>query len=218
MNLSDVKTRVKRQFGDESAVQVTDADITRWVNDSQRMIVLNNEGLLEQTFTQDLIANQQSYPLPADCLIFKGASMKVSQGLSYFQLRGYPIQQFNSYMDGWDGTAYGPGTPAIFTIFDSTFILFPIPDTTATLGLKFFYSRSPVDVVNDADLLDLPVVYHNAVVNYCIQQAYELDEDWQAFQAKGAEFQQDVKLARNREPWPVQETYSTVTILPDDMW
>ena len=40
--VQDVLLSVKRQFGDESGVQVTDSDIVRWVDDAQREISMNN--------------------------------------------------------------------------------------------------------------------------------------------------------------------------------
>lgn len=218
MNLGDVKTRVKRIFGDESAVQVTDADITRWANDAQRAIVLSNEGLLEQIATLNLVADQQEYSLPSDCLILSTITCKNSTQLSYFRLHGYSLTQFNEYVDGWDGTTFGSGQPSIYTVFASMVRLFPVPSTAVVNGLKFFYCKNPPELVNDADVLSLPLVYHNAVVNFCLKNAYELDEDWQTSGLKGSQVVDDMHLARNRDAWKNQETYPTITILSDDGW
>ena len=51
LNIQDVANRVKRTFGDESGVQVTDDDIIRWVNDAQLEISRQNEDLLEAVGT-----------------------------------------------------------------------------------------------------------------------------------------------------------------------
>lgn len=218
MNLSDVKIRVKRQFGDESAVQVTDADITRWANDAQRYIVLNNEGLLESIATLDALNGVQSYTLPIDCLILKSVTYKTPANGSYFHLVGYPLQQFDTYIDGWDGNSYGTADPNIYTVFSNQLRLFPIPNIDAPAGIKFFYSRSPVDLVNDVDNVDLPLVYHNAIVDFCLSRAYEMDEDWYSSSQKQGQVADVIHKARNRDGWGNQERYQTVTILPDDMW
>lgn len=218
MNLSDVKIRVKRQFGDESAVQVTDADITRWTNDAQREITLNNEGLLEATSAIDLIAGQQQYNLPVNCFILKSITCQTADAPAYIHMQGMSIQQFDSFMDGWDGTLYGPGTPTVYTVFADIVRVFPIPAVTSLSGLKFYYTKSPGDVANDNDTINLPVLYHNAVVNYCLQKAYELDEDWNGSNAKGQELAKELHIMRNRDGWRNQETYQTITVLPDDSW
>jgi hypothetical protein len=219
MNLAEVKTRVKRTFGDESGVQISDEDITRWVNDAQRAIVLSNEGLLEKTGTANLVANQQEYSLPEDLLILQGITCKGTvESTSYMKLQGYNLSQFNEYIDGWDGNLYGTGTPAIYTVFANLVRLFPVPAVDVTNGLKYFYNQTPTEIVGDSDQLALPIVYHNAIINYCLKQAYELDEDWQTSNLKNTEMASDLHLARGRDSWKNQETYPTLTILPDDQW
>lgn len=218
MNLGDVKIRVKRQFGDESAVQVQDADIVRWANDAQRTIVMNNEGLLEETSTANSVAGQQNYALPVNCFVLKSITYKQSDGQSYFHLSGYSIQQFDSSVDGWDGNALGSGLPGIYTVFAGQVRLFPIPEVSSVAGIKYYFCRRPVDMANDVDVVDLPEVYHSAVVDYCLQQAYELDEDWNSSQIKAAQVANAMHLNRNRDGWNNQETYQVITILPDDAW
>src|SRR5215212_5975441 len=101
MNVSDIKTRIKRTFGDESGVQVTDEDIVRWINDAQRAIVTQNESLLEVTALASLVAGTQEYTLPADILILKAIHIKPSGYTSYISLKGYSFAEFNEYMNGW---------------------------------------------------------------------------------------------------------------------
>jgi hypothetical protein len=40
MLVSEIATRVRRQFGDDVGILITDADIIRWVNDAQREIAV----------------------------------------------------------------------------------------------------------------------------------------------------------------------------------
>lgn len=216
MNVSDVMTRIKRQFGDESGVQVTDADILRWINDGQRQIVMQNEGLLEKTAFTNTVALQQSYSLPADILILRSVHLKDAASGSYFKIKGHTFSEFDEYVDGWDGTVVDRGFPAMYTVFENQLKLFPLPETAQANGLKIYYNRSPVDVDDSLDSLDLPLLYHEVLVKYCLQQAYEMDEDWDAAQVKAVEANADVTILRGRDDWKNQETYPVITILVED--
>ena len=221
MNLGDVKTRVKRQFGDESGVQITDEDITRWANDCIQYIVTENEGLLEKIDVVDLVAGQQDYTPPTDLLTLKAVHIKPREdALSYTHIQGYDLQKFDAYVDGWDGTFYGPGTPYVYTIYAELLKIFPIPDSSAIGGLKFFYNRKPVLLAetDDSIELDLPPNYHNAVVSYCLQQAYELDENMDSYSRKGADVEGIIKLNRYRQGKANEESYPKITLNPEDAW
>lgn len=218
MIVSEIYTRVKRQFGDESGVQLTDQDIIRYINEGQRQIVMQNEGLLEKIATSSAVINQQNYTLPADILILRSISYKSPDDVSFYKLKGLSYQQFNEYVDGWDGAAYGTATPLIFTQFAGNLILFPIPDKNSTNGIKIYYNRSPVDVVTSGDTPDLPLLYHDALVKQCLQLAYEMDEDWEAAQTKGTQLDADIAILRGRDEWKAEELYPMITISADDMW
>lgn len=216
MIVSDIQTRIKRQFGDESGVQVTDADIFRWINDGQRQIVLNNENLLDKTAFASSVDGQQEYSLPSDILILRSVYFKGSGELSYFRIKGYKPTEFDEYIDGWDGTSYNEGSPMCYTIRVNKLIAFPIPESSITDAFKIYYNRKPIDVTLVGDTPDLPVAYHEALVKYCLAQAFEMDEDFEAAGAKLSDWERDVNLLRGREDWKNQETYSTITVLAED--
>lgn len=218
MNLSDLKIRIKRQFGDESGVQVTDADIVRWANDAQRGIVTQNEGLLEKTSVSSSVTGTIEYPLPGDCLDLKSVSYRYSSDLPYYRMEGCAFSQFDRYVDGWDGGNFTVGYPAVYTVFADSLKIFPSPASDSTDGIKFYYTREPIDLVNDSDIIDLPVIYHNAVLNHCLGQAYEMDEDANMVQLKVAQVEKDVRSARARTGWVQQDTYQTITVMPEDQW
>lgn len=215
--VGDIKSRVKRQFGDESGVQVTDSDIYRWISDSIRNVILSNEEAIEVITTIDIVASQQDYPLPTDIVSLKGITCKTGDSTSYFNLQGYQLEQFNTYVDGWDGQFFGQGNPAIFTIFNNIIKLFPIPDTAAAAGLKLFYTSYLGEITSDSFTISLPNYYFNAVVNYCLQQAYQMDEDWIGAEIMMQQVQQDLTKARGKSK-EQQDTYQMITILDDDRW
>lgn len=214
---SDVITRVQRQFGDEAAVQVTEADIIRWINDGQREVVKHNETLLEKVTTTNIVANQQAYNYPVDLQTFRSLHYKDSGMNSFQKLKGYNFNQFNELVDQWDGTDYPAGVPTIYTLYAGQFLLFPIPQTSLTNALKVYYQRKPTDVSTGASTIDLPDSYFEVLVKHCLSQAYEMDEDWEAAGAKMTEMASDLKLLRGREDWKDEEFYPVITVRQEDL-
>jgi hypothetical protein len=219
MNLSDVIVRVQRQFGDESGVQITSDDVTRWANDAQRDIVLRNESVLQTTGTANSVANQQAYAFPQNLLVLRSIHYKREDGdLAFYKLKGMSYTEFDEYIDGWEGTAYGPSYPIVYTTYADQILLFPIPVSSGTNNIKIVYSREPTELTSDVDQIDLPLPYHNAVVDYCLAKAYQLDEDWNAAGVLSNEYNASVNLNRERENWNNHEVYPRITTNIEDFW
>jgi uncharacterized protein DUF6682 len=216
MNVSDVKIRVRKTFGDEASVQVTDSDILTWINDGQREVVMHNPELLEKIVTTDALQETQDYPFPIDLLQLRSIAYRTDSTTSYFRLIGKSLQEFDRLIDGWDGPSLGLGTPRFYCAYNNIVKLFPIPDIASTNGIKLYYYRLPTDVSLDTDVLDLPISYHGAVVEYCLKQAYEMDEDWTSVGNKAQEFNASVEGQKAREKGTNTEYYPTITILPED--
>ncbi len=217
MNVQDVVTRVRRTFGDEAAVQVSDEDVFRWINDAQVAIVKNNEQALPTTAFVNLVANQSTYTLPADYLMLQTLRWKFSSMTSYQRLRFKSMQQLDEEIDGWDGTNYPAGNPVFYTLSDNTAILFPTPDESMTSGLKVLYSRKPTDVDNLSDSLTLPLIYHDTVVKYCLWQASMLDDDNETALMHQANFTADKEELLNKEIKEPLSTYPVITTREFDL-
>src|SRR5512138_1815684 len=101
MNVGDIITRVRRTFGDEAAVQVTDDDVIRWINDAQIEVVKHNEGALQKSDLIDLVANQSTYTMPTDLLILRTLRYKFSSMQSFARLKYKSLQEFDELIDGW---------------------------------------------------------------------------------------------------------------------
>lgn len=210
MNVSDVASRVKRTFGDDAGVQIQDDDIIRWVNDAQSQISISNEGLLETTVTADVIANQAEYDSPTDISILRSLSFKG------FRLKNLSFQEFNEYLDGFETQQYGTGTPEVFMVWSGKITLFPTPESNVLAGLRIYYVKQPAIVANLADALTVPLQYHLSVVDYCLQQAYELDEDLEKSAYKKGQFDATMQTLNDRNKWTAQEFYPRITTLPED--
>jgi hypothetical protein len=217
MIVQDIVTRIRRTFGDEAAVQVTDADIIRWINDAQIEIVKKNDGALQKTGFVDLVANQSTYTMPTDLFIIRSLRYKFSDMLSYKSIAFKNMQELDDSIDGWDGSAYTTGSPAYFTVYENKALLFPTPDRAQVNGLKILYNQKPTDVTTLNDSLSLPLIYHNTVVTYCMWQASLLDEDHEVAIMYQGNLKDDIQLLQTRESQESTATYKTITVLEDDL-
>jgi len=218
MNVGEIKTRVKRAFGDESGVQIDDTDLIRYINDAQMEIAKENEGLFEASAVSASVAGQAEYSLPVDTLIFRSLSYKAPGEVAYTQLKGYSINEFNEYIGSWDGNTSRNGTPICYMIFANKITLFFPPDHNLAAAMKIYYNRKPILVASDVDIPELPEVYHPTIVRMCLAYAYEMDEDWDAVGAKGQQIAGDLRVLRGRDDWKEEATYPTITVLAEDQW
>lgn len=222
LTVTEIVTRVQRAFGDESAVQVTEADIIRWINDACREAVMQHENLLQTMAVIDSVVSQTDYDLPADCLTVNSVLFRNSAdaNASYYDLRYFSQTRMNRQVDGWQGNDYGTGTPAVFTrgVVEGKFSVFPAPDAAYVGGIKIIYARYAADVNTNADPIDLPAYYHPYVEHFCMMKAYEMDEDWESADRKAQLIQSTLSFNNNRESWFGQETYPVITTDYGDMY
>lgn len=214
MNVQDVVTRVKRIFGDENGAQITDDDIIRWINDAQQKVALENEGLMETTASANIVQDQMEYDVPVDFGVLRSLKFKG------YRIKPMSFAEFNEYIDGYSAapgvSPYGPGIPEIFMVWNNKITLFPKPNENVTNGLTIYYIRNPASVGTLADSLTIPLQYHNMVVNFVLQKAYELDEDYQKAEIKKSEVSDELMKLNDRNKWISQEYYPRITTLPED--
>lgn len=220
MNVGDIKTRVLRTFGDDANVQITEADIFRWINDGMQHIVSQNETLLRTVSSPvNLVANDDTYSLPADCHRLQAVRIKrYTTDNSYYTLGYVTSQELDEYVSGWDGTDISADVPTSYTKDTNTSIrLFPVPSTSITNGLKFYYTKYPTDITTTTDTPELPLEYHNALVSYCLWQAYLLDDDVNGAQHMEQLLGTIVNSQSEQENWPSVDYYKTITVREEDL-
>lgn len=213
MNLGDIKLRVKRQFGDESGVQVTDEDIVRWVNDAMREIAMQNYNVLETVSTAAIVSGTSDYTLPDDTLKLRAIRYDDKK------LDVLSLQEAEQSIIAYEQSGnYQKGTPVFAWVYANKITLYPTPDTSGASLLKIYYTRLPVEVTNnDVTVPELGLPYHPRIVEYVLQQAYEMDEDWAASGNKSAQFVSGLNVLKDAESWVEQATYPTITTLADDL-
>lgn len=207
MLVSDVATRVKRQFGDEYGAQIGDADVIRWCNDAQKEIALQNK-LLQTVSTVPTVINQQDYALPATLLALRG--------VRYDKVRLTMLS-----MDDIDAVVQDrtldKGLPQYYWTYGSTLSLWPTPD--AVQNITIYFTATPTALTLVGDSISLPAQFDNRIVEYCIAQAAELDDDLEHYQLKMSQFQAGIDSHKNNpEQVDQEDIYPFITYRPDEYY
>jgi len=204
---SDIITRVQRQFGDEASVQIEDADIIRWINDAVLEICTQND-LTQATGTMNSVIGTTSYAFPSDLLQVRTIYYDNSR------LRFFKKTEFDEYINEQDPNEEQSGTPWLFTRWGTNFQIYPKPD--AVKQIKLLYLQQPFEVVIETDDVPLPDMYLPRVAEYCLQQAYQTDEDWEAAGQMSGQFSDGLTRLKEHETSQTTEYYPSITVLPDD--
>lgn len=200
---------VKRQFGDESGVQINDADVIRWINSGQDEIFRRSEPI-KASSTADIVAGTHTYTFPADVLkvqslLYNGVPVKF---MSY--------QEAEEHLQEHDPNRVERGTPQVWYEWGGEFTLWPTPELNSTGGLNIKYVKAPTIVDSVGDTLATPDVYFNRLVEYVLQQAYELDENWAAAESKANQFGENLMM-QNGQGNTQASTYPRITVLDEDL-
>jgi hypothetical protein len=176
--LGDVSAYIKRQFGDESGVQVTDSDITRWTNQAQVEIV-NKNPMIQATAVQNSVAGTQTYAVPPD--IIQIESVMFDGNI----LEPKNFEGIRSQLNGANTTQQG--TPTLWYTWAEMIYLWPVPSVVKQISVN--YSKLPSLLSSPTDKLSVPDRYFDRVCEYVNSKAYELDEDWQGHQVNRQQFE-----------------------------
>lgn len=204
---SDVITRVQRQFGDEASVQINEEDIIRWINDAVIEICTQND-LKQATGTMNSVIGTNSYDFPSDLLSVRTIYYDSTR------LKFFKRTEYDEYINEQDPKEEQTGTPWLFTRWGSQFTVYPKPD--AVKQIKLLYLQQPFEVVIDTDDVPLPDMYLTRVTEYCLQQAYQTDEDWEAAGQMSGQFVDGLTRLKEQETIATTEYYPSITVLPDD--
>lgn len=205
MNVTDVITRVKRAFGDEAGVQILDADLIRWINDAQYDLATANN-LLQTRVSTAVTAGTAIYTIPSDVnnlfsVWYKGIKLEMLS----------PQEAEEWIVNIGSNATQDTGLPQNFWIWGPSLYLYPIPDTTDATALTILYNKRPTTITSTADPIELDARYHTTITDYCLQQAYELDEDWQASEAKARQVKQATDDLSENDTWTVTRLYPFIT-------
>lgn len=211
LSVQDITTRVQRQFGDEANSQVSQQDVIRWINDAMREIAHANK-LLQVKAVTDTLISIPTYALPTD--ISKLYSVKYN-GVTLSVLSIAQVDNLVGVQDQTIQQGYPTGTPTHYWIWAGQINLWPAPDSALVGGLIAYYTRTPIPVGAPTDVPELPDEYHGRIVEYCLAQAFELDENFEVANAKMAAFKQGIVEQKDNDQ-EQQESYPFITDLDDE--
>ena len=180
--VSEVITNVQRQFGDESGVQILNTDIIRAINQAQMQLVATNT-FKKATYVTPVTAGVSTYQLPPDIIRIEAV-----------KLGNYLLQKVNfaDAMNTIDGSTIG-GSSYWYWEFGGVINVYPIPQTGTADSLTVFYAAVPKQVTTESDLLDVPDMYYETIIEFVLSKMYELDEDWDAHTVQRSLFESNVK-------------------------
>lgn len=205
---NDVIAYVTRAFGDESGAQVTEADIIRWINSGQNEINKENR-ILKATATTPLVIGTRSYTFPTPQIL----------EIEVLHVDGKPAQymtfkEANEYVLSNDPEFTATGTPWMWYEWGGDILLYPTPD--AVLDLTLYYIKYPTAIAAGVDTLGIPDSYYEALLQFCLAQAYEQDDDWTGSAQKQQQLRDSLtKLAEDGSRYN-RQYYSTITFLDED--
>jgi len=175
--LGDVKKAVRRIFGDESSIQIDDTDLKTWANEAQTQIVERNHNI-KAVATAPSVKGQAEYTFP-------DPQISQVEAILYDGVR-VPNVEINvalSSILGTDPDQEDEGVPTAWYEWAGKFVLYPKPGDDDK-EIKLYFTKYPSELTTDNQLLSVPNKYFQAVVDYCLWHAFELDEDWAAASVK----------------------------------
>lgn len=200
MNGTDIAVRVKRIFGDESGVLIEDADIVRWINDGQ-LDVVRKTHTLTKTYTVPSVVGVPTYTLPIDFLL----SIELKFGGR--MLSSLPLSDFNLRFPNREATTES-GRPEYFTVRGPNFLLHPAPSEVA--DITAFYVARPTLLNILTETPEIPVAFHEALVQFALMRAKELDQDWTSAERYQGQYSENVVAARSDTQWTDASSYPVV--------
>jgi len=202
--VGDVYTQVKRVFGDESGVQLTNDDIARWVNEAQVDIADQNQ-VLQATATMTLVPGQATYSLSSVTPTIDSVASILLNGRRI----GYiPISQAEESISLADPEGLEVGAPQFWYEWAGEITFWPKPGQAYNMFIR--YTAEPTNVATSVgDLLSVPDECFTDVCNYVLMRAYEMDENAEMMAVKQAEYSSSVAERGESERQAATMTYET---------
>ena len=207
-----VAIEVKRIFGDEDAVQISDSDILRWVNSAQRSIVSVNP-ILQRTLIRDSVAGQASYTFPTD-------RVQYVQALYYenIPLTAYSYPEAQEYiLTANPDAATTEGRPQIWYQWAQQITLYPVPDESIADAIKVDFVGIPEELAALGDTLSLPDRYFESIISFCLQKAHQVDENYDGANYVRSQYTDSLAQLSEQENRISLRSYPTLTVRPEDI-
>lgn len=205
MNYQEIITAVRDVAGDTNVLQFTDSTLKRWIEQGMREACIQNN-LLQISANTPTVAGTYQYVLPAD--ILKLHSVKYNNS----KVRILTLEEFDEQFPEVDLTT--KGSPHVAYIWSGQINLHPAPDAAKTLRIE--YLKDPGEVPADLNTeCPLPVGYHTRVIDYCLAQVAQQDDDMNRYQIKMQEFLTGVKELKDQPEYSA-DLYPFISVADRD--
>lgn len=220
---SQIASRVKRQFGDESGVQITDDDIIMWLNDAMREAAIQNSNINLKRKYVPALYREVSYSLPdaSNVIGVHSIQFRPSPDSPYLPLMYAAPAQMDRIFPEWNNGVVrteSTGCPAFYSVgANGKFIVFPAPSENDGLGFSVLYNSMFAETEELTALLEISPRYYQYLVEYCLMKAYELDENWEAADRKASFIQSTLNVLSMDDANMNQGVFPSITVNPEDM-
>ena len=202
--VGDVYDQVKRVFGDESGVQLTNDDIARWINEAQVDIAKQNQ-ILPQTATVNVTGGTATYSLSAVTPKIDSIASILLDGR---RIGNIPVSQAEESISLADPEGTETGAPQFWYEWAGQITFWPKPNKNYTMLIR--YTAQPTDITTSTtDILSVPDECFTDVCNYVLMRAYEMDENAEMMAVKQAEYSTSVAERGETERQAQTMTYET---------
>lgn len=193
---ADVILDVNRTFGDESGTQITSSDVIRWINRFQLELVMRNPEVGAAVAVTNAVAGQADYGLLASV-----PTVLTIQSIHFLNkpIKHLTFQEAEDFiMSQSDVFKLSQGIPEFWYERGGIVTFYPAPSESSVGSIKFYFNKRPADITTDSQLLSVSDHYYNILVNFCLEQAYLLNEDAALAGAVSAKFEQGMLQMRER--------------------
>ena len=202
--VGDVYDSVKRAFGDESGVQLTNADIVRWINEAQVDLSGQNQ-VLQTTATMAVTAGTPTYSLTSVSPPIDSIASLLLDGR---RIGNIAIAQAEESISVADPEGTETGSPQFWYAWGGDITFWPKPNKNYTMLIR--YTAQPANVTTTTtDILSLPDEFFTDINNFVLMRAYEMDENPQMMAVKQAEYSASVAERGESERIESTMTYET---------
>lgn len=165
MNLSQIRTRLRRRIGNPDTGDVSNTDLNEYINDSYRELAVNySHHKVRKICTFPTVVGTADYGIPADA----GAILGVRDTTNNVKLVKFGLRRGDTV------TVTQNGRPQAYERIRGFVRLYPPPDGIYTIRLR--YRENITDLSADGDEPLIPMTWHFGIV---------LHARWNYFDDKG---------------------------------
>lgn len=180
-NLGQLVTDVRNKLDDSNFSSTL---IKEFINDAQRYVVnKHNWRFMEGTYTAGLTIDQFSYDLPSDVGEVEGMRITDPSGdEADITDRFLTWKEYDKKFP--DPAEDDSSKPYFWTIRENNFLLYPKPDTTYTLDIR--YQKIPTALSGDSDVPEVPERYKELLVLGALIRAHKFNDNYDLAQVEQA--------------------------------